>query len=39
MIGTFYRKSAPDKDIFTDSEIILSLHDDYNGTLFKMPSW
>ncbi len=28
-----------DKTIFNEDEIILLLHDDENGTLFKMPSW
>ena len=40
-IGTLIDSDLPnqDKTLFTDDEIILSLHDDMNGTLFKMPSW
>ena len=40
-IGTLIDSDLPnqDKTLFTDNEIILSLHDDMNGTLFKMPSW
>jgi uncharacterized protein YydD (DUF2326 family) len=40
-IGTLIDSDLPnqDKTLFTEDEIVLLLHDDKNGTLFKMPSW
>ena len=39
-VGTLIDSDLPnqDKNIFTEDEIILLLHDDINGTLFKIPS-
>jgi uncharacterized protein YydD (DUF2326 family) len=40
-IGTLIDSDLPnqDKTLFTEDEIVLLLHDDKDGTLFKMPSW
>lgn len=40
-IGTIIDSDLPnqDKSIFSENEIILTLHDDKNGTLFKGLSW
>lgn len=40
-IGTLIDSDLPNQDtsILTNEEIILTLHDDVNGTLFKMPGW
>ncbi len=40
-IGTLIDSDLPnqDKTLFREDEIVLLLHDDKNGTLFKMPNW
>lgn len=40
-IGTLIDSDLPnqDKTLFKEDEIVLLLHDDKNGTLFKMPGW